>query len=98
MSTNLSRESRFASVLWIEGAPYTLEQLNDMHEQLKSEKDPKRRSELLRVIQDATLANTNYIEDFFGLYFTPVENAVQICKSMFNFPDFDDIDKVMLQE
>lgn len=96
MSTNLSRESRYASVLWIEGAPYTLRELNDMYEELHDTKDSSKRKELSRLYKEAVLANTQYIENFFGLYFTPEENAVSVCKSMFGFPDFDDIDTLIL--
>lgn len=92
MSTNLSRESRYASVLWIEGAPYTLEQLAAIAEETASAKKPHRGDNLLK---EATLENTKYIENFFGLYFTPEENAVAVCKAMFNFPDFDDMDSFL---
>jgi len=98
MSTNLSRISRFASVLWIEGAPYTLEELSSMYDDIQSEKDPKKLKEKKRFFELAVLDNTNYIENFFGLYFTPEENAVTLCKSMFGFPDFDDIDQIVSQE
>ena len=96
MSTNLSRESRFASVLWIEGAPYSLQELNSMYDEIHETKDANRRKELERLFKEATLANTQYIENFFGLYFTPEENAVSVCKSMFGFPDFNDMDTLIL--
>ena len=96
MSTNLFRESRFASVLWIEGCPYTLKELNDLWKESQNEKETKQRTYLKNCYKEAVMANTLFIEKFFGLYFTPEENAIQVCKDMFSFPDFDDMDKLVL--
>ena len=93
MSTNLSRKSRFASVLWIEGAPYTLQQLNQMVEMINNEEDQATRRKLMREYKDAVLANSDYIENFFGAYFTVRENAVQVCHDHFGLPDFQEIVK-----
>lgn len=91
MSTNLSRESRFASVLWIEGAPYTLQQLNQMYDAIEQEEDPSTKRKLAREYKDAILANSDYIENFFGAFFTTRENAVQVCHDHFGLPNFEEI-------
>ena len=96
MSTNLSRESRYASVLWIEGAPHTLKELNDIWDELQNEKDAKRHTMLKNSYDEAVMENTVFIENFFGSYFTPEENAVQVCHDEFGLPDFDEMDKYIL--
>ena len=94
MSTNLSRETRYASTLWIEGAPYTLIQLDDMYNAIRDESDPSRKKKLENQYKAAVLANSSYIEDFFGNYFTPLENAVQLCHDHFNLPNFEEMLKI----
>ena len=91
MSTNLSRESRFASVLWVEGAPYTLEQLAQMYEAIQNEEDPTLRRKLQNELKVAALANSDYMENFFGAFFTVRENAIQVCHDHFGLPNFQEI-------
>ena len=91
MSTNLSRETRFASVLWVEGAPYTLEQLAQMDEAVQNEEDPAVRRKLSNQLKEAALANSDYMESLFGAYFTVRENAVQVCHDYFGLPNFQEI-------
>ena len=91
MSTNLSRESRFASVLWVEGAPYTLQQLAQMCDMIDNEEDPAAKRKLIREYKEATLANSDYMESFFGAYFTVRENAITVCHDHFGLPNFQEI-------
>lgn len=91
MSTNLSRESRYASVLWIEGAPHDLRELNEMYERWCDEGDPAKKSKYKKAYQEAILENSDYMENFFGAVFTPRENAVQVCHDHFNLPNFEEI-------
>ena len=91
MSTNLSRETRYASTLWIEGCPYTLMQLDQMYQAWCDEGDSSKRKKLEKQYKLAALANSSYIEDFFGNYFTPMENAVQLCHDHFGLPNFQEM-------
>lgn len=94
MSTNLSRISRFASVLWIEGAPHTLVELKEWLMRIDNEQDPTKKKRLKDQYKEVILKeNFDYIENFFEAYFTPIENAVRICHEHFNLPNFEEIDK-----
>jgi DNA gyrase subunit A len=52
-------------VLWVEGAPYTLQQLSQMTEMIANEDDPQTKRKLIREYKDAVLANSDYIENLF---------------------------------
>ena len=96
MSTNLSRISRFASVLWIEGAPHSLEELASIMNRINDEPDPALKRRMAEKYKKVTLKeNFDYIEDFFEAYFTPIENAVRICHDHFGLPNFEEIDNYL---
>ena len=74
---NISRETKLASVLWIEGCPYTIEQI--MREEKKDKK------------KEMAKANAEYFNTLFGRVPCVEENAVAICHEYFNLPDYQEM-------
>lgn len=93
MSTNLSRISRYASTVWMQGCPYSPQQLNQLHENWKNCADPKQAKKLEKIYEAAAKANFEYIESFFEAVFTPMENAVRVCHEHFGLPDFKEMEQ-----
>jgi hypothetical protein len=62
-----------------------------MCETIDNEEDPVTKRKYIREYKEATLANSDYIENFFGAFFTVRENAVQVCHDHFGLPNFEEI-------
>ena len=84
ISANVSRETKLFTTLWIEGCPYTLEQL-------EREQNPKLQSEMAK-------ENAEYIYTIFGLLACVKENAVALCHSQFGLPDYNEMLELIKQK
>ncbi len=74
---NVSRETKVASVLWIEGCPYDLDQI-------KQEKDTDKQKLMAK-------SNAEYLNALLGRVPCVAENAVAICHEHFNLPDYSEM-------
>ena len=77
IASNVSRETKQFTTLWIEGCPHTLDEI-------KNEENPKRQSALAK-------ENAEYIYTIFGLLPCVKENAVALCHSQFGLPDYQEM-------
>ena len=77
IASNVSRETKQFTTLWIEGCPHTLDEIT-------SEENPKKQSELAK-------ENAEYIYDVFGLLPCVKENAVALCHSQFGLPNYQEM-------
>ena len=84
IAANVSRETKLFTTLWIEGCPYTLEQL-------ENEQNPKLQSEMAK-------ENAEYIYTIFGLLPCVKENAVALCHSQFGLPDYNEMLELIKQK
>lgn len=78
---NISRETKIASVLWIEGCPHTIDSI-------MKEEDPKKKKQMAK-------ENALYINSLFGRVPFVQENAVAIGHEYFNLPDYDEMLKIV---
>lgn len=74
---NVSKETKLATVLHIEGCPYSF---NDI-DQASSDK----------VKKEMTVANAEYICRYFGRITCIEENAIAICNEYFNLPNYTEM-------
>ena len=88
MAMNISRDTKYATVLHVDGCPYTLEQIDAICKTIDLEKDQKKKAELTRQYEAMIAANTAYLDTLFGKLSCPDENCVDLCKQLFNMPDF----------
>ena len=62
-----------------------------MYQAIQNEEDPTVRKKMQNELKAAALANSDYMENFFGAFFTVRENAVQVCHDYFGLPNFEEI-------
>ena len=74
VACNISRETKLASVIWIEGCPFTVDAI-------MKEKDSSKQKEMAK-------ANAEYFNTLFGRVPFVQENAVAIGHEYFNLPDY----------
>lgn len=77
---NISRETKYATVVWVEGCPYTLDEIKKC--------DNSKQIEVMRK------ANAEYIDQLFGAYPTIIENAVSLSHQHFGLPNYDELLKL----
>ena len=80
IAANVSRETKVFTTLWMDGCPYTLEQIED-------EPDEKRQDEMAR-------ENAEHVYTVFGLLPCVKENAVALCHNLFGLPNYEEILKL----
>jgi len=81
IAANVSRETKVFTTLWMDGCPYTLEQL-------EAEQNAKKQAEMAK-------ENAEYIYTIFGLLPCVKENAVALCHSQFGLPDYNEMLKLL---
>lgn len=79
---NVSKETKLSTVLYMDGCPYTLAQI-DHEENLDKKKN-------------MAIANTEYIDNYFSRYPCIKENAVALCSEYFGLPNYDEMLKTVL--
>ena len=77
VACNISRETKLASVLWIEGCPYEIDTI-------LNEKEAGKRKEMAK-------ANAEYFNTLFGRVPFVRENAVAIGHEYFGLPDYSEM-------
>ncbi len=77
IAANVSKETKVLTVIWVEGCPYALEDMD-------GETD-------LEVQKRMAKANALYINNIFGRIVNPSENAIAICKDYFGLPGYDEM-------
>ena len=88
---NVSKLTKFATVLHVDGAPYTLEEINAAYTAYKECKVDKEKKALKNHYEALTLANSEWLDSLFGRLATPEENAVDICHQLFGLPNFSEM-------
>lgn len=74
---NVSRETKLATVLWVEGCPYTIEEI-------QKEKEAEKQKTMAK-------ANAEYFNALFGRITCVDENAVDICHEHFGLPNYEEM-------
>lgn len=74
IAANVSKETKLFTTLWMEGCPYTLDDIQNAPDEAKQALMAKQ--------------NAEYINEFYGLLPCVLENAVSLCKAHFNLPDY----------
>ena len=97
MAMNISRDTKYATVLHVDGCPYTLEQISETYNMMDIEKDSKKKSELKNRYEEMISANTAYLDTLFGKLTCPDENCVDLCNQLFNMPDFSEMSELFKQ-
>ena len=81
VAANVSRETKLATVLWMEGCPHSFAELDSINE-------PDKRAL-------AAKENAEYINAFFGLLPCSEENAVSLGHDYFNLPDYREMEEIV---
>lgn len=77
IASNVSRETKLFTTLWVEGCPHTLDEI-------ESEANPRRQSEMAK-------ENAEHIYAVFGLLPCVKENAVTVCHELFGLPNYQEM-------
>ena len=88
MAMNISRMTRYATVLHVDSCPHTLEEISEIYEAMKKERDSSKKKKLSNEYKKITLENTHYIDELFDKLATPEEDCVDVCQQVFNLPNF----------
>ena len=74
---NISRETKYATVVWVEGCPFTLDDIKNC--------DSDNKRELMRK------ENAEYIDQLFGAIPTVMENAISLAHRHFKLPNYEEL-------
>ena len=88
---NVSKLTKFATVLHVDGAPYSLEEINALYTQAKECKVDKEKKALYNKYKAMTLANSEWLDNLFGRLATTEENAVDLCSQLFDLPNYSEM-------
>ena len=98
IAMNISRETKEATVLWITGCPYSIEQLRESMEEINQLEGSERTKAEDKFAKTVVKQNAEYIFEFFSRYPTVIENAVELCKQHFNIPGYDEMLQLFLDQ
>lgn len=98
IAMNISRETKEATVLWITGCPYSIEQLRERMEEINQLEGSERTKAEDKFAKTVVKQNAEYIFEFFSRYPTVIENAVELCKQHFNIPGYDEMLQLFLDQ
>jgi len=91
MSCNCGRITKYSTTLHVDGCPYALEEISAAYETMKNEENAKQKSLLNNTYKAMALANTEWMDEFFGKLATTEENAVDLCHQVFNLPNYSEM-------
>lgn len=91
IAMNISRETKEATVLWITGCPYSIEELQRMREEIDLLPQKEKTKAEKKYADKIVKQNAEYIFEFFSRYPAVVENAVKLCEQHFNIPGYDEM-------
>ena len=109
-ASNISQETKLATVLWIGTCPYTLREVYDMYvewqnaeKRLAKMSNPVARDKLQvsiakRTYENMVKANSDYIDTIFGKLISPDENAVDLCHELFGLPDYSEMRRLYREQ
>ena len=84
IAQNISRETKIASVLWVEGDPHSIEEI-------QAEKNAQEQKLMAK-------ANSEYHFSLFGRVPCVAENAVAVCHEYFGMPNYEEMLKLVTEE
>ena len=98
IAMNISRETKEATVLWITGCPYSIEELQRMREEIEQLPAAEKKKAEKRYADTIVKQNAEYIFEFFSRYPAVVENAVKLCEQHFNIPGYDEMLQLFINQ
>ena len=109
-ASNISQETKLATVLWVGTCPYTLREVYDIYiewqraeQRLAKMTNPTARDKLhvsviKRTYENMVKSNSDYIDTIFGKLISPDENAVDLCHELFGLPDYQEMRRLYREQ
>ncbi len=109
-ASNISQETKLATVLWIGTCPYTLRDVFDAYidwqnaeKRLARLDNPVARDKLQvsiakRTYENMVKSNSDYIDTIFGKLISPDENAVDLGHELFGLPDYQEMRRLYREQ